>query len=197
MNIGHSSRLIYDNCSYRDRINASTSPLANRLDVNQIWNCNSCLSTLGPRSSIGNGFGVSVPAGVGFGPAMAQKLVDVDSILSNRNVPASRCSDRFVNPINVTKFPLEHAPICNDYLNPLASKLTDPAYNYKGIAIDRFYNLPKNPQANIYWDMAINSKLESRDNYIFKMPKTFKTDQYPVEVRGPPAACVVKCTGGC
>lgn len=196
MNIGHSSRLIYDNCAYEDRLQESTSPLLYKLNPNQIYNCDSCLSTLGPRTSQNVGIGVSTS--VGFPVATSQALVDVESILSNRNVPLNKCKSGEVNPIDVTKFPLVNARICNETLNPLSSRLSFPAYNYRDVAIDRFYNLPKNPQINIYWDTATNTKLESKDNFVFRVPNVQVRDGVlPKEYRGTPGKCQIKCTSGC
>ena len=109
MNIGYSSRLGYDQCAYDDRLQESTSPLLYRLDTNRINNCDKCLSVFGPRASH-NGVGVSSSA-KNNNIAPAQALVDVESILSNRNVSQSKCKDGKVNKVDVTKFNLHHTPV--------------------------------------------------------------------------------------
>ena len=38
MNIGHSSRLPYDDCVYPDKLRESTSPLNYKLSTDQIYN---------------------------------------------------------------------------------------------------------------------------------------------------------------
>lgn len=180
-NIGHSSRLAYDDCYYRDRLSESTGPLGYRLDVNRIYNCDECLSTLGPRSSyMGNG----VSSYVGHPPATSQGLVDVESILSNRNVKTSRCKTAKVNDIDVTKFKLKHMRICNSELDPMSTKLSYPAQNYRDTAINRFYNLDRNPQENIFWDFAIDTKLEAKDNFMQELPRPRKIRGLPVELKG-------------
>lgn len=173
--IGHSSRLSYDKCSYDDYLTESVSPLLYKLNPNQINNCNSCLSVFGPRSSTsGISRGVST---VVKNPTMpSQDLVDLESILSNRNVVASKCKDGKVNDINVTEFKLQHARICNDFLDPTASRITNPSKTYKGMAINRFYDLPKNPQANIFYDFAVNTQLEAKDNYRERVPALIAFD---------------------
>ncbi len=100
LNIGHSSRLGYDSCAYSDRLTESVGPLGYRLEPSWQENCNQCLSTLGPRSSY-MGQGVSTAAGPSI--ATSQKLVDVESVLSNRNLKTTKCRKDQVNPINVTK----------------------------------------------------------------------------------------------
>lgn len=103
-------------------------------------------------------------------------MVDVDSILSNRNVIKSKCKDGDVNPLDVTKYQLQHARVCNDYLDPIATHLTNPAQNYREMMISRFYDLGANPQNVIYWDGAVNTSLESRDNYKIRIPNVLNYD---------------------
>uniref|UniRef100_A0A6C0ABX2 Uncharacterized protein n=1 Tax=viral metagenome TaxID=1070528 RepID=A0A6C0ABX2_9ZZZZ len=173
VNFGHSSRLDYDLQTYEDRLRESTDPLLYRLDTNRIHHENQCLSVFGPRSSyMGNG--VSTTVGCQIAPS--QDLVDVESILSNRNVPLSKSKAGSVNPIDVTKFKLQHARICDDFLDSSSSRLTDPSKNYRGIAINRFYDLPKNPQANIFYPRAKNTTLEAKDNFRQKVPKVRNVD---------------------
>src|SRR5271170_7132842 len=155
--IGVSSRLGYDNCAYSAKLYQSVTPLSYRLDTNNIENCDACLSTLGPRSGF-NGFGVSTIQGVKHKYAPAEDLTDIESILSNRNVPLSKCRSGEVNPIDVNKFGLQHARICNSYLDPLSSRLAYPAANYRSLALNRFFDLDKNIQEPIFYDFAVNTK---------------------------------------
>ncbi len=197
LNIGHSSRLPYDKCAYDDQLSESVGPLLYRLNPQQINSCNSCLSVFGPRSSGGpRSYGVSTS--MGHVTAPSQQLVDTESILSNRNVIASKCKDGKVNDIDVTKFQLQHARICNDFLDPVATHLTNPASNYRGMSINRFYDLPKNPQANIFYDQQINTKLEAKDNYRERIPRLMKYDPaLPQELRGKNKPCKYNCYSNC
>ncbi len=181
LNIGHSSRLGYDTCAYNDRLDESVGPLGYRLDPNQQENCNQCLSTLGPRSSY-MGQGVSTLDGKTI--AASQKLVNLESILSNRNVKTSKCRRDNVNPIDVTKFETKHFGECNDYLDPLSSRLTLPAFNYRELALNRFHNLDRNPQLNIFYDFSINTKLEAKDNYTIDIPKMWIDRTGPTPIKG-------------
>lgn len=191
VNIGHSSRLIYDKCAYDDYLKESVSPLLYKLNPNQINSCNKCLSVFGPRSSH-NGYGVSATNGYGIAPA--QDLVDVESVLSNRNVISSKCKDGKVNDIDVTQFKLQHARTCNDFLNPLATHLTHPSQNYKGTSVNRFYDLPTNPQDNIYFDCAVNTGLEAKDNYREVIPHIRNYDAtWPQTRNGQKRKCRLSC----
>jgi len=191
--IGHSSRLKYDIPCYEDEIRESTAPLSYKLNPNQINNCEGCLSVFGPRSA---SYGISTTTG--HRTAEKQFLTDVESILSNRNVIASRCRDGKVNKINVTKFGLKHARICNDFLDPIATHLTNPAQNYREIGINRFYDLPTHPQSNIFYDFSVNTQLEAKDNYREKIPKLMPFDpSLPKEIEGSNKPCRYKCSSNC
>jgi hypothetical protein len=173
MNNGYSSRLIYDECAYQDRTKERTDPLLYRLNTNQIHSCEQCLSTLGPRSGY-MGQGVSTP--IGHPVATAQYITDVESILSNRNVPTSKCKNGEMNPIDVTKFGVKHLRTCNSYLDPMASRLTYPPFNIREAPINRFYNLPQNPQEPIFYDFAANTRLESKDNFEYELSRIKTND---------------------
>lgn len=197
VNIGHSSRLIYDKCAYDDYLSESVAPLLYNLNPNQINNCSSCLSVFGPRSSSGaNSYGVSTT--VGHVTAPSQQLVDVESILSNRNVLTSKCKDGQVNDIDVTKFNLQHARICNDFLDPVATHLTNPPSNYRGMSINRFYDCHQNPQANIFYPFAVNTKLEAKDNYRERVPRLMRFDPaIPKALQGRNKPCKYQCYSNC
>lgn len=182
---GHSSRESYDLRAYQDKLSESVSPAAYKLNPNQIYNCQSCLSVFGARPSQGaHSFGVS--AATLENPAIAQNLVSVESILSGRNVLASKTRSGKLNPIDVNAFKLQHPRTCNSFLDPLATHLTNPPQNYRGISINRFYNLHKPAQANIFWDFAVNTKLEAIDNYKERVPRLINYDPtLPRELRDP------------
>lgn len=195
--IGRSNKLIYDQGCYEDKLKESTGPLLYRLDPNQINNCNACLSVFGPRTTNGpSSYGVSTPTG--NKTALSQNLVDVESILTNRNVLASKCKAGGANDIDVTKFNLKHARVCNHFLDPIATHLTNPPQNYREMSINRFYNLQKNPQHAIYSPIMINTKLEAKDNYKVRIPRLINYDPaLPNELKGCKSPCIYKCPKDC
>jgi hypothetical protein len=158
MNIGHSSKLQYDGCYYGDNVLESTSPGTYRLEPFFNYNPKGCLQTIGPI-----GFGVNTTTE--NCPALSQQMVDVESVLSNRNVPLSRCRKAQVNDIDVTQMKSNAYNDCNG-LTPEWSRLVYPAYNYKGAQLNRFFNLPKDPQENIFYDFSVNTVLEAKDNFV-------------------------------
>lgn len=186
---GYSSRLGYDApCAYKDKVAESTGPLQYMMDTNKIYNCDGCLSTLGPRSGF-MGFGVATPTGNVPAVAQTPKMVNIESILTNRNVPTSKCKKDEANPVNVLKFPVKHPRVCNEYLNPESSLLSYPAANYRDIGINRFYNLPKpgNSYANIYKSVAENTTLTLLDNFFDEIPSIWANrPSMPKELAGTP-----------
>lgn len=162
-NFGYSANLAYDPAFIHDDIEQSTAPLMSILDPNRVKNCSQCLSLNGPRAGH-NGWGNSIPIQK---PSItpAQDLVDIDSIMSNRNVKQDRSKRGNVNMVDVFKFQNYNASLCGRDLDPIATTLTYPKQLYREVSINRFYDLNINPQTNIYYDWAVNSQLEAKDNY--------------------------------
>lgn len=170
---GYFSNPMYDKCYYPERYEESTAPFSYITNTNQIYNENACLSTLGARSGY---MGVGVSTISGNVPAVSQHNIDVDSILTNRNVLISSCKKGKVNPIDVTKFSAKNLSICNDDLYSENTRLTHPSMFYRGVPINRFYDPIRNPQKNIFFDYATNTVLEAKDNYRFKMPMSLNNN---------------------
>lgn len=162
-NNGHYSRPKYDNCAYPDSLSQSTGPYAYIMNTDARHNCNGCLSTFGPVSGF---MGAGVSSQTGDVVAAAQENIDVDTIMSNRNVPISKCKRGKVNPISLDEIKTVNTQVCDDLLNIQHSRLTDPAMFYRDSAINRFYDLPKDPQANIFYDFPVSSKQQAKDNFV-------------------------------
>jgi hypothetical protein len=165
---GHFSRTSYDKCYYPEDLSESIAPYEYVMNTDRIHNCNGCLTTFGPRAGL---MGNAVSNISGNGVAAAQDNIDVDSIMSNRNVPLSRCKRGKVNPINVTQIRTVDLPVCNDYLDAQHTKMTDPPMFYRGVATNRFFTLNKDPQKPVFYDYATNTRLEAKDNFIPRLPR--------------------------
>lgn len=191
MNIGNFNRLSYDDCAFHDRTKQSTDPLNYRLSVDQIYNRDRCLSTFGPRNAT---FGCSTIGDAGY--AVSQNQVDVESILTNRNVKANKCrTSDMVNPINPTTMKGTFAPICDNKLKTSYTRMSHSAKNFKGPAVNRFYDTIHNAQDNIYWDQARNSVLEAKDNYTQRMPTPWsQTNGLPVASETGYKRCNMQCS---
>tara|TARA_S200000501_G_scaffold375112_1_gene426316 strand:+ start:1029 stop:1604 length:576 start_codon:yes stop_codon:yes gene_type:complete len=173
MNIGNTGSLINDQCAYDDALTESITPLNYRLDPTQISNCKKCLSVVGPR---GNHSVSSVGTNV---VAPRQANVDVESILSNRNVKTSKCKRGKVNPVDISTFDIKDAVMCDNYLDKVSSRLTNPLAQYRGMSVNRFYDLHRDPQRNIYFDSAVNTQLQAKDSFVSKIPSLFGGSALP------------------
>jgi len=199
---GHFSNPRYDKCAYPEDLYESTAPYAYIMNTDRIHNCNGCLTTFGPRSGL---FGAGVSSITGDVIAAAQQNVDIDSVMSNRNVPLSKCRRGKVNPIDVSRISTKNLPVCNDYLDGQHSRMTDPAMFYRGVAINRFYDLNKDPQANIFYDWAVNTSLEAKDNFIPELPVPLtdvnmvpnKRDNEPPDDTWVPCSIALNVNGNC
>jgi hypothetical protein len=191
-NYGASDKLQYDNDYINDNIEQSTAPLLSVLDPNRVKSCSNCISLFGPRPSH-NGVEDSIPiANPGLTPA--QELVDIDSIMSNRNVKNDRSKKGKVNTVDVFKFKTYDAKFCDRGLDPLSSILTYPKQLYREISINRFYDMNLNPQTNIYYDWGTNTRLEAKDNYDYPYPFSLATDEsLPKTNTGNVPPCTTNC----
>jgi len=175
LNIGQSTRLSYDRDYLKEKMEESTSPLLYRLNTESKNNCNGCLSTLGPRTSQGpNSYGVSKFANLNDKIAPAQQLTDLESILTNRNYRASKTRKGESNPINPLHYRTRHVPQCNNWMDPMATSLIDPPQNYRGVTVNRFYNLNSPAQLPIFYNFAQNTRLQGRDNHQEQIPHTYQ-----------------------
>lgn len=196
--IGASDRLIYDPCYNRDRTVQSTNPLQYRVNANAIKNCNECssLSGAGPRASL-NGYGDATLLDRSYA-APAQQLIDVDSILSNRNVLQSKCKTAHFNPVNVTKLRENQSKKCNKFLDPITTSLTNPKELYRELNINRFVDIGQNPQPVIFWNFASDTYLEAIDNYTLRLPNVKDVDMtLPTPVPGKGRPCIFTCSHQC
>lgn len=192
--VGHFSNTRYDTGVYPEELYESTAPYEYVMNPERIHNCNGCLTVFGPRSSR-NGAGVSTPRGDVV--AAAQEYVDIDSVLSNRNMPISKLKRGRVNPIDVTKIKTQNLPICNDYLDAQNTRMSDPAMYYRGAPINRFFDPIKDPQANIYYDWGINSVLEAKDNFVPDLPVPLPEESKIQNTQWRPCSVPIKGNGNC
>lgn len=189
---GHSSRLGYENPeTYKQKLDESTSPLKYRINANQIYNQDRCFSLYGPNLGY-QGFGNSIPETDMI--ATSQSLVDVDSVFSNRNVKLSKNRNGFVNPVDPIKMlKVQNAKICNNKLDPEYTLTSHPRSTYRGIETNRFYNLGRNPQEVLFWNFAVNSRLEATDNFVPTVPQLWGDKTAPVAEANYYKPCTVKC----
>jgi hypothetical protein len=165
--IGYFSRLSYDEGAYPAREHVGI--LEHSIDPTRIYNCASGFADYLPI----DGYGVSMP--VHKTPDVSHGLVDVESILTGRMAHHTKLPDHDVSKDMYddlsTGKDWYHPPALSDRLAPIHTRLMDPPSQDRCKCIDRFYDLPMNPQANIFWDHGKDSRLEAKDNYVMKAPK--------------------------
>jgi hypothetical protein len=164
LEIGEFTRLPYDNdTTYLDKQFISVGTGNYRLSEDNMYNEKACLSTLGPRYSRMGPCNATIEKLQG--KAYAQELVDLESIFTNRNVLTSKARTAHLNPINPTLETAKYqTPECGKFLIPEYSRLQDPPCNYRDTGINRFYNPIRDLQKNIFWNFAVDTRLEVKDN---------------------------------
>jgi hypothetical protein len=169
-------------------------PLSYQLNVDRIHNCGRCLHAggAGPRMSY-MGFGNSTLTNGKY--ALFNDNIDVESILSNRNVKTSKCKTGHLNPVNLTQKKSVDYSSCSNIIDPEFSRLSAPSSNYRNMATNRFYNLLHNPQENIFYDFSRNTQLEAKDNWVPELPVPMADKALPVEFigSGKPKSCGFTC----
>lgn len=187
MNQGHSGKLKYDNDTIQHSIQQSVQPGHYKLEQYQNHNCDGCLTSLGPIGK--NGVSTAVPSH----PAMSQQLVDVETMLSNRDVKASKSKNGRTNLVDINKIKLIHHNECDSKLNPQYSHLSYPTVLSREMPTNRFHNLPKDPQSSIRWERPTNSVLHAKDNFVPVLPTPLDDHKIlPIASKLQPH-CEVKC----
>ena len=185
INYGVSSRLRYDENYVNDRVVQSTGPIQSTMDPNRISNCNKCTPTAGAGARPShNGWQDNLPVSMANN-SPAQQVTDIESVLTNRNVKKTRGKTGGLNPVDVLKYKTYNNTTCGKGLDPVYSTLSFPKQFYRELSINRFYDLNINPQANIYWNDSIDSRLEAKDNYNYPYPYSINYDaSLPTPIEG-------------
>lgn len=171
------SRLKYDECYLNEDTKQSLKPGDYKLYTGQNENNNSCHSLFGPRNNRTKNSS-EVKKGSDFGDRS-----DIETILTNRDVPTSRCQKnrKIEDKKNKTSTNLENSVYCDNFLNPTSTRLQEPIYNYKELTTydnqisypliepinNVFYgnNTTKLPNQNMNSRYGINTRLEAKYEY--------------------------------
>jgi hypothetical protein len=127
---GHFSRLVYDKCFINEETKQSTKVGDYKLYDGQTDNENSCHSVFGPRCNrVGNSS--EVDKGTDFGDR-----AELESALSNRGVPASRCQQNRLLDDKKKQIAkdLQRSVYCDKFLNPTSSRLEKPIDEFRGLS---------------------------------------------------------------
>lgn len=174
---GHFSRLNYDQCFINEDTLQSTGPGDYRLYPGQVNNESACHSVFGPRSNRTGNSGE-----VNQGETLGDRA-EIDSLLTNRIEPASRCKgnrDLDTKKAKLAK-ELQKSVACDNFLNPTNSRLEVPIDEYRGLStlpLQISYPLT-DPKENVFnghnttslenQDVnsrsGTNTRLEAKDKY--------------------------------
>lgn len=145
-----STRIPYDECAYREEVKQSIIPGHYHLYDGQYENNGKCILYSGPRNTrTYNSSEIS--------QVERNSLVDVDSILSGRNVPLTKCMDgRTLEDLNkqYSKVSIQDPKLCSDFLLPTESRYSHPADNIKGMPCTGCFPLEYpfiDPKEFVFW----------------------------------------------
>jgi hypothetical protein len=175
------SRIQYDNCAYAEKINNSQKPMYYKLFKGQAENCESCVSSDGPRNT--RTYNNSEIRTVKRNTQLDMgNMTDIDSLLSNRGYPHARCmTNRTLEEKDKKLKDFDLNPVvteCSKTLRPDDTRLSNPNDNLRGIFINRWENPIIDPSAWVYmWEpekgniqIGRNTKLAVKDTYKPRIP---------------------------
>lgn len=126
----HFSRLNYDNCFQDEIVKQSTGPGNYKLYNGQTDNDNACHSLNGSRNNR-----VKNSSELDKGATMADRA-EIESVLSNRDLPASRCKENRTMPEKNERLDreLQKSVLCDNFLNYTHTRLENPIDDYRGLS---------------------------------------------------------------
>lgn len=171
------ARLNYDNCFQNDIVKQSTGPGNYKLFTGQTDNKSACHSLNGSRNDRTRN-----SSELDKGATMGDRA-DIESTLTNRDEPASRCLKKRTLSEKNKKLQreLQKGILCDNFLNYTHTRLENPIDDYRGlstISLQVEYPLI-NPEENVFYghnstilkDQNMNSRygrstrLEAKDLY--------------------------------
>jgi hypothetical protein len=184
------TRIQYDNCAYAEKINNSQKSMYYKLYNGQSEQCKPCVASYGPRnnrlhhSSEITTVSRETPLDLGL-------ITEVESLLSNRSYPNSRCMttrtlEEKQNKLKNIKMGL--TPVeCDTLLRSSDTRLDLPVDNFRGIYVDRWEYPIINPVNWVYeWSekegniqIGRNTKLGVRDMYKTQLPNPLPLTAMP------------------
>ena len=185
------TRIQYDNCAYAEKINNSQKPMYYKLYNGQAEQCEPCVSSDGPRNNrVYNNSEITTSKKEN--QLDRSNMTDVESLLSNRGYPNSRCMTNRTLTEKDTKLkqiPTNSNPVeCNNFLRPDDTRISNPNDNIRGIYIDRWETPIINPSEWVYeWEhskgniqIGRNTKLAVKDNHKPRMPIPLPPTAHPL-----------------
>jgi len=123
----HFGRLTYDQCYIDEETKQSIQPGEYKLYHGQNEHDKTCHSLDGPRNDRVRNSSENSKANFG-------ERTEMESMLTNRDVPASKCSQNSLLEDKRKKIArgLKHNVMCDNFLNSQHSRLNEPIDNFRG-----------------------------------------------------------------
>lgn len=172
-----STRIPYDECAFREEVTQSVIPGHYRLYDGQYENTGKCILHAGPRNT--RTYNSSEISQVD-----RNNLVDVDSILSGRNLQLTSCVEgRTLEDLNkqYNGLQLQDPKLCSDFLLPTETRYSHPATNYKITQCAGCFPMEYpiiDPNEFIFWGQngisrdGLGTRNDVKDNYSASNPNT-------------------------
>ena len=159
------TRIPYDDSAAKSQNERSSGPGIYRLYAGVGDNCQKCFSYNGPANSNADVSVARSGCGGGFG-----NMIDVESSLSNRNLPLGECNDeqRKTGYLSHQSNIVNTKP-CSNFLERSESRFTHPLDSYRGMSTFDYAlhpHLAINPQCNIYNGEELSTRLHAKDTYV-------------------------------
>jgi|APSaa5957512622_1039677.scaffolds.fasta_scaffold14897_2 hypothetical protein len=170
-----STRIPYDECAFKEEVTQSVIPGLYHLYDGQYENKDKCIFYAGPRNT--RTYNSSEVSQVD-----RNNLVDVDSILSGRNVPLTRCMEgRKMEDLNkqCDGLKIQNPLLCSDFLLPTETRYSHPAERYKAMPCVGCFPLEYpmiDPKEFVFWGHngisrdGLGTRNYVKDNYTEKTP---------------------------
>jgi hypothetical protein len=120
-------------------------------------NCGKCLPFIGKQIK-GDRFGSKQP-----------NQTDIETSLWRASYPWG-CGRDGVHVLDMKQKNYDTYSTCPKFLDEIDSLLTHPKEHYRELEVDRFYDLHRDPASFIFWDYAVDTKLQAKDNYRTRYP---------------------------
>jgi hypothetical protein len=176
------AKLKYDDCNSKLHTERSVSVGEYRLFPGFVENCKQCFSATGPIGSK-----VDVSTAKENASTQWGEMSQIESELTNRNIPATKCNDNATNT-TYKKNKVYNKTACNPIFNSEDTRFTNPTQAYRSMSLTSYQLQPhlfSNPQCYIQDDrLGLNSRGKAKDSYKMPLPAFLdKGEALPTEIK--------------
>jgi len=193
------TRLNYDNASYKLKLRRSTDPLKYQLYPGYAENCSECISFFGTRNGREDVSIARSKCEIGFG-----SLAQVESELKNIVLPADKANERGTNRGYLAhKNKIVHKQNCSPFLEQYDSRFSHPAITYRDLDISNYgFNPHLHFPAIAYTTpdgirTGVDTRIVAKDTFVIPRQKYWDTGRaLPNPYKDSDETCGVCCKKG-